>query len=184
MAEVEKFVEQIRSVVGAKINQLGLLIWPNSGAPEETDTRLYIELTTPNGVSIDVVIGTDSDGQTPSIDFKHIDGGEPLSTLALRKNEWCRDDFWKSQKLFSPELFFIPPDSDNPLSTVLGQSVTRGFLVCFADSEETATGIVIELEYGQRVWSVPSAYGNAVKCEVADDWWPAPITLRNVMQAR
>lgn len=180
MAEVAELAERVRSVVGAKVNRIGLLVWPDSDAPEETNVRLYLELRTPDGIAVDVVMGTDSDGQTPSIEFTHVDGGVPFSALELRKSEWSKDDFWKSQESFSPELFLIPSDSNSPLSIVCGQSVARGFLVCFTNSEETATGIVLELENGQRVWSVPSAYGNAVKCEVADDWWPDPVTLRDV----
>ena len=181
MAEIAELSQKMRFVVGAKVNRIGLLIWPDSDASEYMNSNIYLELMTADGIAVDVVLGTDSDGQTPSVEFRHVDGGVPFSALELRKSEWCKDEFWESQQSFSPELFVISSDSDSPLSIVCGQSVARGFLVCFKDSEDTATGIVLELGNGRRVWSVPSAYGNAVKCEVADDWWPSPVTLRDIM---
>jgi hypothetical protein len=181
MREMKRLKVILGSLVGAKARRLGLYIWPDANAPDDTDVRLYLGLTSKTGIAINVTIGTDEDGQTPCIEFAHVDGsGVLLSALETRRKVWSRDEFWQSQASFRSELFLISPDSDCFLARVCDQLVTRMFLVCFVDAPDIATGVVLELENGDRVWSVPSTYGNAVKSKVPDDWWPSPVILRDV----
>ncbi len=180
MAEIAELTEHLRAIIGSAVSQIGLVVWPDRDALEETDVRLYLEMTSADGSTLSAVVATESDGQTPSIEFVQLSDGLPFSELESRKSMWSRDDFWQSQKVFSPELFLVTPDSESDLSKVCFQSVSQVFLVCFGDDETTITGVVLEVENGQRVWSVPSAYGNAVMSDVPDDWWPSPVVLRSV----
>ena len=109
MVETDKLTTGLRSIAGCVIDQIGLLIWPDERGPKETDVRLYLELGRPGEGAIDVVIGTSSDGQTPAVEFRHVDGGRPLSELENRRREWARDGFWESQAFVSSELFFASP---------------------------------------------------------------------------
>lgn len=168
----------LRLIAGCTVDRIGLLVWPDEGALEEADVCLYLELICSGEDRIDVAIGTSSDGQTPVLNFDHVDAGKPLSELGNRRREWASDGFWESQNSYSSELFFAAADTDCKLSVFCAQKILRVFVVCFADNDELPTGIVLEFENGSRLWSVPSNYGNAVKTEVPDDWWPAPVRLR------
>jgi len=139
-----------------------------------------LELGRLGEAAIDVVIGTSSDGQTPTVEFEHVDGGRPLSELENRRLEWARDGFWESKAFASSELFFASPGAHCDLCTFCGQEILHVFVVRFAHDDNVPTGVVLEIENGSRLWSIPSAYGNSVKTEMPDDWWPDPIRLCRV----
>ena len=168
------------SLRGSTVVQVGLRIWPDERAPEETDVRLYLELQGPDGATRSVEFGTSADGQTPTIEiFERVADGLPLNVLSDRKREWAKPQFWNSQANVIEELFLVSPEDDNALSTIVGTPLVRADLLCFADDADAVTGVRLEFSSGIEVWSCPGAYGYVVSTTNPKNW-PSPVVPQPV----
>jgi hypothetical protein len=168
------------SLRGSTVVQVGLRIWPDERAPEETDVRLYLELRGPDRATRAVEFGMSADGQTPTIEIcARVADGLPLSVLSDRKREWTKPHFWNSQATFNAELFLVSPEDDNALSTIVGTPLVRADLLCFADDADAVIGVRLEFSSGIEVWSCPGAYGYVVSTTNPKNW-PSPVVLQPV----
>jgi len=180
MSEAHDLPQQLRTLVGSTVQQIGLWLLPDPDGPDETDVLLYIECQMTDSTVLNFVVGTAPDGQTPELDSIRLDGGQPLSALKERLAVWRSSRIGLSDSQ-SRELFLASRGSCDELSAMCGDHITAVYLVCFDGEPTMFTGIVFEFGSGRRLWSVPGSYGNAIRYdEVSEDYWPAPVVLAPV----
>jgi len=165
----------VRSIVGGRVQRLGLLIWPASNGIRGTDVQLHLEVNCPDGVCREFTCRTDSDGQTLSIEPEHWPNGLPFSKLDERLAVWSSPDFWNGPNGQAYEL--LETASERSFGIGQGSAITGVNLVKFTDDNGPPTGVVMEFDSQVRLWSAPSANGNYVSVDPKDFVWPAEIEL-------
>ena len=102
---MKNHIEIIGQFVGARINRLGLLVWPTIESLRETDVQLHIEVQQPNRKLVEFTVSTSPDGQTPQVEFENWANGFQYSQLTERQKLWKSEQFWTDEHKRSYELF-------------------------------------------------------------------------------
>lgn len=112
---------------------------------------------------------TASDGQTPQVEFEEWAEGIPYSKLDDRLKIWATNEFWDSPNGQAYELF--ETGEERVLGVGKNSLITSIFVVRFAEGNPDPTGIVIEFDNKNQVWSGPSSLtGNFVSAERNGAW--------------
>ena len=177
MDKVDHIAQSLKILLGARLQQLGLLVWPNESGLDETDVRLHLAWTGADGEAKELTIGTGSDGQTPIIELEKWPDSLsfPLTSLSKRRYVWSEADFWSDEAPHAYELFYTQPDKRSDFNEFLGLQILRIFILVFASDRKAPTGVCIELAGGRRIWSTPSAYGNRISTSLKREEFPDEI---------
>jgi len=177
MGKVAQITQFLRMLLGVRITQVGILVWPDEAGVDETDVRLHLAGIGINDERMELTIGTGSDGQTPMVEMESWPErlSFPLEELQKRKAVWSQKDFWSNEATHAYELFYSQHGERSELSGFLDQVISKVFILVFASDQSLPTGVSIEFAGGQKIWSIPSAYGNRVTTTIEKGEFPEEV---------
>lgn len=157
MAEtLETIRQQVAKLVGRRVEEAALLVWPESG-DEETDTQLHLRLDGDE----EITVRTDPDGQTPCLEHERVEVKYTWSELPQRRAEWQQPGFWNNDREHGYEVFRV--DDTSELSILQSATISNAAIVCVgADDDLAPIGIRFDLDNGGTVYSAAGTYGNVL----------------------
>jgi hypothetical protein len=156
---LKELEDALRPLIGGVVKDAAVLVWPSNEGKYRLSSDLFLSIENKTGQTINVIISTDPDGQTPSVS----EGTQSI--------EYSYDAFdglfskWSEQKQnpVSPDyhqLGFRLVGS-RKYGWLKGETIESVRIIAFSD-DQAPTGIKISFSSKRSIYSVAGVSGNII----------------------